>query len=261
VGDPMFVNGRGPMTTGATANTDEVTVTDAHKFFPVAIASDALVTFPVVTGITSAAGNDANLVAGSVLLIDGRRYKVKSRGAGSGMNGISKVVLSENYAGGSLQQVCSGCLAVTTAATAPVIATYASATEGAGTLITLGLYDRVLAGGTVHEDLLTTVGAAATAASSVTTSIGGAHGTAGHIYGAADLGQTAASGAIALYKTTYGAVGAPTLTQVTEGAGAATYQYVAQCSNRGLCDASSGVCKCFKGYSNDNCDKQNMLAL
>ena len=46
---------------------------------------------------------------------------------------------------------------------------------------------------------------------------------------------------------------------VTESAGT-TYQYVAQCSNRGSCDASTGLCKCFKGYSNDNCDTQNMLA-
>merc|ERR1712167_110422 len=47
---------------------------------------------------------------------------------------------------------------------------------------------------------------------------------------------------------------------ITEAAGGTTYQYVAQCSNRGSCDASTGLCKCFKGYSNDNCDTQNMLA-
>merc|ERR1712070_1109534 len=47
---------------------------------------------------------------------------------------------------------------------------------------------------------------------------------------------------------------------VTEAVGGTTYQYVSQCSNRGACDSSTGVCKCFKGYSNDNCDTQNMLA-
>merc|ERR1711881_253388 len=46
---------------------------------------------------------------------------------------------------------------------------------------------------------------------------------------------------------------------ITEAAAGTTYQYVAQCSNRGSCDASTGLCKCFKGYSNDNCDTQNML--
>ena len=49
---------------------------------------------------------------------------------------------------------------------------------------------------------------------------------------------------------------------VTESAVTKTtaYQYVAQCSNRGSCDASTGLCKCFKGYSSDNCSEQNMLA-
>merc|ERR1712070_34986 len=48
--------------------------------------------------------------------------------------------------------------------------------------------------------------------------------------------------------------------EVTEAVGGTTYQYVSQCSTRGACDSSTGVCKCFKGYSNDNCDTQNMLA-
>merc|ERR1711924_56376 len=50
-------------------------------------------------------------------------------------------------------------------------------------------------------------------------------------------------------------------TVVTESASAITFQYVSQCSNRGTCDSSTGICKCFKGYSNDNCDNQNMLAM
>jgi hypothetical protein len=40
-----------------------------------------------------------------------------------------------------------------------------------------------------------------------------------------------------------------------------TYEYVAPCSNRGLCDGDSGVCQCFPGYTNDNCDTQSSLAV
>lgn len=40
-----------------------------------------------------------------------------------------------------------------------------------------------------------------------------------------------------------------------------TYEYVAECSNRGLCNTDSGLCECFPGYTNDNCDTQNSIAL
>jgi hypothetical protein len=33
------------------------------------------------------------------------------------------------------------------------------------------------------------------------------------------------------------------------------------CSGRGLCDIGSGTCKCFKGYTMDDCSRQNTLAL
>ena len=39
-----------------------------------------------------------------------------------------------------------------------------------------------------------------------------------------------------------------------------TYEYVQQCSGRGLCASESGLCECFTGYTNDNCDQQSALA-
>jgi len=39
------------------------------------------------------------------------------------------------------------------------------------------------------------------------------------------------------------------------------YEYAAQCSNRGICNTDSGLCECFHGYTNDNCDTINALAV
>lgn len=38
------------------------------------------------------------------------------------------------------------------------------------------------------------------------------------------------------------------------------YRYVGQCSNRGICNTDTGLCECFHGYTNDNCDTINALA-
>jgi hypothetical protein len=59
------------------------------------------------------------------------------------------------------------------------------------------------------------------------------------------LGETSACGAyiykLILNTTTYAKGG---------------YEVASQCSGRGICDAGSGLCRCFSGYKNDNCDTQ-----
>jgi len=40
-----------------------------------------------------------------------------------------------------------------------------------------------------------------------------------------------------------------------------TYNYVAPCSNRGICDTTSGLCQCFPGYTSDACSEQSSLAI
>ena len=46
-----------------------------------------------------------------------------------------------------------------------------------------------------------------------------------------------------------------------EPASTNNYEYVLQCSGRGLCDSSSGLCECFTGYTNDNCAQQSAIAV
>jgi len=40
-----------------------------------------------------------------------------------------------------------------------------------------------------------------------------------------------------------------------------TYNYVAPCSNRGICDTTTGLCQCFPGYTSDACSEQSSLAI
>jgi hypothetical protein len=41
--------------------------------------------------------------------------------------------------------------------------------------------------------------------------------------------------------------------------GTTGYNYVAECSNRGICDSETGLCNCFAGYSGDDCGRVSSL--
>ena len=39
------------------------------------------------------------------------------------------------------------------------------------------------------------------------------------------------------------------------------YNYIGECSNKGICDYINGLCQCFEGFTGDNCNIQNSLAI
>jgi hypothetical protein len=248
-GNPLFINGHGPYATTGTAPDYIVGSSAALGNFPTNFHAGALTTktfLPLQKGIVANA--DTGVTGGSILLVDGRRYKVKSRGSGANdINGQSKITLTENYAGGGLIQRCAACLTATTKATGALTTS---------SIETVAKGDRLLMEGFLHEDFATTVVVGATGTSH-DCSLGGTRGTVTHINGnAANFAGTAA-----LYQAVQGAEGVIPSVVTENSANANTYQYVAQCSNRGTCDASTGLCTCYKGYSHDNCDVQNMLAM
>jgi len=62
------------------------------------------------------------------------------------------------------------------------------------------------------------------------------------------------------YPMRAGATNAGTNSVTTAVTAPAAKLEAAQCSNRGLCDASSGICQCFEGYFGNSCEFQTVLA-
>jgi len=268
-GEIIFVNGIGPLQVNdgsAAALTTDATVTtegtkESHLFPIDGLGTEAARLFPAKQGVATA--EDAAVATGSVILLHGRRYRVKTRGTGAGSVGHSYVQLAENYPGGGIRKFCSAC-----------VDQYAEAT-GVVTFLTKKLLttgDRVAVSGRVHESFFSTViadyagGSAPVAEAThgkITTEVssGGFNGVSVGMAGPDAVIAQDASNPLDLFVAVDSAAGVKAIV-VTESAVTKTtaYQYVAQCSNRGSCDASTGLCKCFKGYSSDNCSEQNMLA-
>jgi hypothetical protein len=245
VDTPIFVNGHGPIEVSAAAVADTslvATGTEAEDFFTGGF-SDANTKFPIYEAVS-----DTNsLTAGTILQLGGRRYKVKSRGSAGGVAN-AKVVLSDNFAGGQIVHVCSDCIEA---------GTVDGATITSAARVTLAQHEKIIVGGYMSEDLQLTVTADISDTTAISVSAGTNTGSPTAAFSTAvDL---TAGNRLSMFRVLHqpGWTGA----KVTESVDATHFQYVSQCSNRGVCDSSTGICNCFKGYSHDNCDTQNMLAM
>jgi hypothetical protein len=191
-----------------------------------------------------------------VVIINGRRYRVASdvtEGTADGMNEVigTKITLTETFSGPHLRQICASCISsVATAASGQQVLTVAD-----GFTFSLAAGQPLLVGSVQGYDNLVYNNA----------DFDGADGTTNRDITVNEYGTSSEFASIAdtltdldLYTLTTPQGFTPVF--VTESQQQPTYSYVTQCSNRGVCDGTTGLCTCFKGYSGDNCNSQNMLA-
>jgi hypothetical protein len=180
------------------------------------------------------------------MALNGRRYKVKARSQVGGL--LSKITLTERFAGGQLVQLCADCITtILLGATLQVVSAYK---------VAVAVGDQVVIAGHAHDQLAMTV--TATSRDSLTFFVSG--GTS-QGYPLTPVGPNSyfsdADGA-SLFRVLNGPgyVGM----KVMEALKPRTFQYVSQCSGRGMCHEMLGMCKCFTGYSGDSCDNLNELS-
>merc|ERR1711966_139863 len=191
----------------------------------------------------------------TIVLLGGRRYKGTSAtskliqnhdatsaaaAAGSAYVG-SYIELTETWSGPALEEICSKCVDEVVAG---AVGTASTQTFKVNARTTFNL--------AANQGLMVGGDGAGTADVTVN-SLTGSFATAK----TADTASTASD--LDLFRITNNNGFKPVFVQETRAQ--TTYQYVSQCSNRGTCDGETGVCTCFKGYTNDNCDTQNMLAM
>jgi len=246
---PLFINHVGPILTNAVTLNDQtlVATSTVDEFFWSDITADNDIKFPIFKVVD----DTKSIAAGNILALNGRRYKVKEVAAAGGSAGTSgKITLTENIAGAGLVYVCTKCVTDVNAAGTSITT---------DRKVTLAVSEQVLISSKVVGDLAMTVVTAVNDATTITTSKGIQYGSATNPNLGNAMGTFAGDNRLDLLKVVNSAPGY-TGSIVTESATATTFQYVSQCANRGTCDSSSGVCKCFKGYAADNCAVANMLA-
>jgi len=252
--DVIFVNGHGPIKVlssgaGGAGEVNIVHSADADSdFVQDKFANADFDSAAHLYPIYKAVADTNSILAGSVVALTGRRYKVASRTAAGGVAN-AKLRLENVWAGGALVKVCTACIT-------GIAADGTSLTSNKK--VTLPFGEKLLVGNYVTEDFLMTVSPAVTDSLSITISAGTHRGAPVAVDDT--MAAISAGAELNLYRTSHtsglyaGAV-------VQESDTATTFTYVHQCSARGACDHSTGICKCFKGYSNDNCDTQNILAM
>jgi len=248
-GDKFYFHTYGPFavdTVTAGTDTDDLVFNGVAKqeaitqHFGTAVAATANIHMTTNRGAA-----DAAVTTAKALLIGGRRYRVKA------VSGTA-VTLSETFAGGQLRQVCAACVTaqddtnLQLSVNKRISGIPLGALVGVSTKLNLDNFAMVTEKVAEAATQIIKVGKSANR-----------EGTNFFITGAGVNGVTLSDD---LYTIQGLSNAGYSYSTITELAGGTTYQYVAQCSNRGACDASTGLCKCFKGYSNDNCDTQNMLA-
>merc|ERR1719409_2668984 len=132
--DVVFVNGIGPLsvTVGSEA-ANAADFTAANDYFDTGGSTSKWV-------VHETAAN-TQMTAGKVILMDGRRYKIKTTAAGGAAAG-AKISLTETYAGGQILEVCSDC-----------VTEVASGTISTDKQVTLAVGERVMVEGQTHQQL------------------------------------------------------------------------------------------------------------
>merc|ERR1711907_681818 len=249
--------------------------------------------------IVKATADTNSIAAGTILELSGRRYKVRSVGA-AGAVSSAKITLADNYAGQGLLEICSSCVTAVPADGLHITTSARVNQASVGDKLVVGDYVHedsamtvtfVGTHGTAGYEQTTQKTSAGTnygqAAAPKTAGTGGrgtegtqhtgkskaiciaaacTGGTAAGCSGTGDAFCTWAAAAItgatsSLFKVVNGGAHGFVGSIVTESSDTASFQYVAQCSNRGTCNHETGLCECYAGYTDFHCAQQNMLAM